>query len=72
MLCDIIDVEKQLNMFKNGGFVESKKLITSEAVSVIEQILREGKDVKITVGKNGVTILEVSTKRKYSVTVSGQ
>jgi hypothetical protein len=52
--------------------VESKKLITSEAVAVIEQILREGKDVKITVGKNGVTILEVSTKRKYNVTVNGQ
>jgi hypothetical protein len=52
--------------------VESKKLITSEAVAVIEQILREGKDVKITVRKNGVTILEVSTKRKYNVTVNGQ
>ena len=52
--------------------MESKKLITSEAVAVIEQILREGKDVKITVGKNGVIILEVSTKRKYNVTVSGQ
>lgn len=49
-----------------------KKLITSEAVTVIEQILRDGKDVKITVGKNGVTILEVSTKRKYNVTVSGR
>lgn len=59
-------------MFETGSLVESKKLITSEAVAVIEQILREGKDVKITVGKNGVTILEVSTKRKYNVTVSGQ
>lgn len=49
-----------------------KKLITSEAVTVIEQILRDGKDVKITAGKNGVTILEVSTKRKFNVAVSGQ
>lgn len=59
-------------LHKNGGFVEQKNFITSEAVAVIEQILREGKDVKITVGKNGVTILEVSTKRKLNVAVSGQ
>lgn len=52
--------------------MEQKNFITSEAVAVIEQILREGKDVKITVGKNGVTILEVSTKRKLNVAVSGQ
>ncbi len=52
--------------------MEQKRLISAEAVSVIEQILRDGKDVKITVGKNGVTILEVSTKRKFNVAVSGQ
>lgn len=52
-----------------------RKKITSippQAIAAILEILNGGNDVKITVGKNGVTILEVSTKRKFNVAVSGQ
>lgn len=51
---------------------EKEVRLNEEAIAAIEMTLRKGKDVKITVGKNGITILEVSTKRKYNVTVSGQ
>ena len=43
-----------------------------QAIAAILEIINSGNDVKITVGKNGVTILEVSTKRKYNAAVNGQ
>lgn len=55
--------------------MNERKRITSlppQALAAILEILNSGNDVKITVGKSGVTILEVSTKRKFNVAVSGQ
>ena len=36
-----------------------------QATAAILEILNAGNDVKITVGKTGITVCEVSTKRKY-------
>ncbi len=54
-----------------------RKKITSlppQALAAILEILNSGNDVKITVGKSGMSVHEISTKRKYSenVAVSGQ
>lgn len=45
-----------------------------QATAAILEILNAGNDVKITVGKTGITVCEVSTKRKYtdSIAVNGQ
>lgn len=55
----------------------NKKLITSispQAIAAILEILNAGNDAKVTIGKTGVTVNEVSTKRKYAenATANGQ
>lgn len=57
--------------------MNNRKLITSispQAIAAILEILNAGNDAKVTIGKNGVTVNEVSTKRKYAenAVVSGQ
>lgn len=45
-----------------------------QAIAAILEIINSGNDVKITVGKTGITVCEVSTKRKYveNAAVNGQ
>lgn len=45
-----------------------------QAIAAILEIINSGNDVKITVGKTGITVCEVSTKRKYAenAAVNGQ
>lgn len=53
-----------------------KKITTlpPQAITAILEILNNGNDVKITIGKSGMSVHEISTKRKYSenVVASGQ
>lgn len=65
-----MDVEKEQLcdvLHKNGGFVEQKRLISAEAVAVIEQILKAGKDVKISAQKDKIIIREISENKKLVV-----
>ncbi len=45
-----------------------------QAIAAILEILNSDNDAKITVGKTGIVVCEISTKRKYSenVVASGQ
>lgn len=57
--------------------MNDRKKITSlppQAVTAILEILNNDSDVKITRGKTGVVVCEVSTKRKYieNAAVNGQ
>ena len=56
--------------------IDRKKItsLTPQAIAAILEILNSDSDVKITRGKTGVVVCEVSTKRKYieNVVVSGQ
>lgn len=57
--------------------MNNRKPITSispQAIAAILEILNAGNDVKVTISKTGVTVCEVSTKRKYieNAAVNGQ
>jgi hypothetical protein len=43
-------------------------------ITAIIEILNSGRDAKITIGREGVTVYETSTKKKYSenIAVNGQ
>lgn len=47
--------------------MEAKRLISAEAVAVIEQILKTGKDVKISAQKDKIIIREISENKKLVV-----
>lgn len=55
--------------------MNDRKKITSlppQVIAAILEIINNDGDAKITRSKTGVVVYEVSTKRKYNVTVSGQ